>query len=230
MRLLDVGCGPGTITLGLAEVVAPGEVVGLDQRSEVLEQARTTAAQRGVANVRFETGSAYALPFPDASFDAAFAHVILMHLREPARALVEMRRVLRPGGVVGVRDPDFGAVLVYPRTSLREQFDTLRIRVRQHNGGDPFLGRTFRQLLLNAGFARTEAGASEDYAGSLIETRRVAAFQTTLLQGIAGTALSQGWVDQETLNAMQADLALWAERPDAFFTTVQCHAVGWVDA
>src|SRR5207302_57957 len=68
MRLLDIGCGPGSITLGLAEVVAPGEVVGIDLRPEAVEQSRAAAAQRGIANVRFEVGSAYDLPFPDGSF------------------------------------------------------------------------------------------------------------------------------------------------------------------
>jgi ubiquinone/menaquinone biosynthesis C-methylase UbiE len=74
MRLLDVGCGPGSITLGLAAAVAPGEVVGVDPRPEPLEQARAAAARGGVANARFEVGSGYELAFPDGSFDAAFAH------------------------------------------------------------------------------------------------------------------------------------------------------------
>jgi SAM-dependent methyltransferase len=69
-----------------------------------------------VANVRFEVADPYQLPFPDHSFDAAFAHAVLTHLREPVRALVEMRRTLRPGGIVGVSDWDFGAFLVSPVT------------------------------------------------------------------------------------------------------------------
>ena len=229
MRLLDVGCGPGSITLGLAEVVAPGEVVGLDLRPEVVAQARAAAAARGIGNVRFATGSAYALPFPDAAFDAAFAHVVLLHLREPARALAEVRRVLRPGGVVGVRDVDFGARLVFPLTPLREQYNALHSRVQQHHGGDPFLARTQRRLLLDAGFARAEAGGALNSAGSLAETRRSAAYHKALLRGIAPTALAEGWVDQATLEAMLADFEAWAERPDAFSAAVYCHAVGWVD-
>jgi ubiquinone/menaquinone biosynthesis C-methylase UbiE len=101
MRLLDLGCGPGSITLGLAEKVAPGEVVGVDLQPSQVAQAQELSAARGVKNVRFEIADVYRLPFPDASFDAVFAHVVLMHLREPVRALMEMRRVLRPGGIVG---------------------------------------------------------------------------------------------------------------------------------
>jgi SAM-dependent methyltransferase len=227
LRLLDVGCGPGTITLGLAAAVAPGEVVGLDLRPEVVEQARAVAAREGAANVRFEVGSAYALPYPDGSFDAAFAHIVLMHLREPVRALAEIRRVLRPGGVVGVRDVDFGAQLVFPLTPLWEQYLALRDRVRRHNGGHRSLGRAHRSLLLNAGFARAEAGATVESAGVLSETRSNAAFYRAQLPAIARTALAEGWADQATLDAMAAEFDAWAERPDAFYAAVYCHAVGW---
>jgi SAM-dependent methyltransferase len=230
MRLLDVGCGPGSITLGLAEAVAPGEVVGVDLRPEVVEQARAAAAQRGIANVRFEVGSAYDLPFPDASFDAAFAHIVLMHLREPARALAEMRRVLRPGGLVGVRDVDLGARLIYPLTPLLEQLLAMGNRVRRHNGGDIFLGRTHRRLLRDAGFARTEAGATMNCAGTLEGTRHAAAFRRVQLPSMVQTALHEGWVDQATADAMATELDAWAEGPDAFSVETTCHAVGWVGA
>lgn len=177
MRLLDAGCGSGSITLGLAEVVAPGEVVGIDLQATQVEKARGLAVERAAPNVRFEVGDAYRLPFPDHSFDAVFAHAVLMHLREPVRALVEMRRVLRLGGIVGVRDPDYGGDLLSPLTPLLQQWLSLRARVREYHGGDSFVGRHHRRLLLEAGFVRTEARASvERTAGSLEETRLSAAW------------------------------------------------------
>src|SRR6185503_13988946 len=102
MRLLDVGCGPGSITRGLAERVTPGEVVGVDLSADTLEAARRDAAARGLDNLRYEEGSVYALPFPDASFDVAYAHQVLQHLRERDAALREILRVLRPGGLLAV--------------------------------------------------------------------------------------------------------------------------------
>ena len=109
MRLLDAGCGPGTITLGLVAAVAPGEVVGLDLSPAMVTQARALAADRRVANARFEVADLQALPFPDASFDAAFESAVLEHVPDPTRAVAELRRVLRPGGVIGLRDGDLGA-------------------------------------------------------------------------------------------------------------------------
>ncbi|HET9802076.1 MAG TPA: methyltransferase domain-containing protein, partial [Candidatus Acidoferrum sp.] len=160
MRVLDVGCGPGSITLGLAEAVAPGEVVGVDFQPSQVARAQALSAARGVMNTRFEVADVYRLPFPDGSFDAAFANTVLMHLREPVRALVEMRRVLCAGGIAGVRDCDFGGRIHVPATPLLERWYELVVRVRRRNGGDPFLGRHHRRLLLEAGFARNEASVS----------------------------------------------------------------------
>ena len=97
MRLLDVGCGPGSITCGLAERLAPGLVVGVDLSRETLAAARKDASARGLTNLQYEEGSVYQLPFRDASFDVAYAHQVFQHLREPGAALREMLRVVRSG-------------------------------------------------------------------------------------------------------------------------------------
>jgi ubiquinone/menaquinone biosynthesis C-methylase UbiE len=87
MRLLDCGCGIGAITVDLAQQLAPGEVVGIDIAPVQVERSRALAREKGVANARFEVGNVYELSFPDAAFDAAFAHRVLEHLSDPLRAL-----------------------------------------------------------------------------------------------------------------------------------------------
>jgi ubiquinone/menaquinone biosynthesis C-methylase UbiE len=224
MQVLDVGCGPGSITMGLAEVVAPGEAVGIDVQQSLVQRARDLAVERGVTNISFEVGDAYRLPFPDHSFDAVFAHAVLLHLSDTARALTEIRRVLRPGGIAGVREPDHGTILFTPSTPLLEQWLVLINRAHQHTGSDPFVGRHLRRLLLEAGFERAEASSSTSNAGSQEETRRHAAFLKTWSMR---TALAEGWVTQGTVDAMRAEMDAWAERPDAFFAVTFCEAVGW---
>jgi SAM-dependent methyltransferase len=229
MRLLDLGCGPGTISIGFAQVLAPGEVVGVDAQSGQIESARKLARDRNITNATFEVADAHQLPFPDNSFDAAVAHVVLMHLREPVRALTEVRRVLRAGGVVGLRDPDFGSSLRVPMTPLLEEHRNLVHRVLEHNGADPFRARRHRRLLLDAGFVRPESSATAVASGSPAACRANADFMKAQFAGISRTALAQGWVDQPTLDAMAAEIDLWAGQPDAFNATTFCETIGWRD-
>jgi ubiquinone/menaquinone biosynthesis C-methylase UbiE len=104
-HILDVGCGPGTITLGLAERARDGRAVGIDYSSTAVEAAQKAAgAAAAPANVEFRVGNAYALAWEEATFDIVHAHQCLIHLAEPVRALREMRRVCKTSGWVGVRE------------------------------------------------------------------------------------------------------------------------------
>lgn len=109
--VLDAGCGPGTITLGLARTVAPGYVFGVDVEDSQFDQARVEAHREGLS-VEFRQGSVYELPFEAQQFDAVFSHAVLEHLSDPAAAIAEFRRVLKPGGVIGLRAGDLGGLLI----------------------------------------------------------------------------------------------------------------------
>jgi ubiquinone/menaquinone biosynthesis C-methylase UbiE len=112
MRLLDAGCGPGSITIGLAEAVADCEAIGIDVSEEAIEAARATASSLGRDNLRFAVADIGALPFEDESFDGVFCHAVFQHLRDRLEGLRELRRVMRPGGVIGVADADLDGSLM----------------------------------------------------------------------------------------------------------------------
>jgi len=230
MRLLDGGCGPGAITLGLAEVLAPGEVVGVDLQPQVVAQARTLAAERGVTNVHFEVADLSHLPFPVASVDAVFCNAVLQYLQEPVAAVREFRRVLRPGGVAGIAAMDSGSVIHGPATPLLEELQALSRRALVHHGGNPFIGRDLRRLLVEAGFDRASATATLEHFGTSDETRRYVAALRAFFTGSSRTAVEQGWADETTVAAILAELQAWGERPDAFAARSRCEAIGWVDA
>ena len=141
MHVLDCGCGPGSITIGLAAVVTPGEVVGLDIEPLQLDLARTQAVQRGCTNVRFEVGNVLHLPYPEATFDAVFGHTILMQFQDPLPVVAEVCRVVKPGGVVGFREPACGGNLYEPPEGAYQQYFALFMRVLQYNGSNPPFGR-----------------------------------------------------------------------------------------
>jgi SAM-dependent methyltransferase len=121
MTLLDCGCGPGTITVGLAKAVVPGRVVGIDLEESQFETAQQIARERGATNIEWKAASIYQLPFPDNSFDVVFSHALFEHLGEPEAALQEISRVLRPDGLVALSSPDWSGNLMAPRDPEAEK-------------------------------------------------------------------------------------------------------------
>ncbi len=152
MQILDIGCGPGTITADLAALVPDGQVTGLEHAPAVLEQARATADARGVDNVRFAVGDVHALDYPDNSFCVTHAHQVLQHVGDPVQALREMRRVTKPGGIVAVRDADYSAMTWYPEVEGMADWQQLYLRVARANGGEPDAGRRLHAWARQAGF------------------------------------------------------------------------------
>lgn len=228
MKLLDCGCGPGALSVDLAQVVAPGDVVGIDIEESQFELARQRAAERGVGNVMFQRASLYELPFPNASFDAVFAHAVLYHLREPVRALAEIRRVLKHGGVVGVRDADSGGDFWHPVNPDLERTLALSADVMRHHGGNPCFGRLQRAALREAGFGSILVSASYDYYGNDGQAPRFADYWADhFLVEHRALVLKEGWTPADELDAMRAAVREWGRHSDAFFARCRCEAVGF---
>lgn len=231
MAVLDCGCGPGSITVGLAEIVAPGQVIGLDIEPRQLETARRLAQQRGLSNLRFEQGSVYELPFPDASFDVAVAHFVLEHVSDPLRALREIRRVLRPGGVAAIKDPYYPAFTFRPQTDELRRFGELAEKVRKHNGASDTYAVDLRAYLLEAGFERTEATAA---LGNMAGGAQSAWILQMMLQNqvrepaFRDTVLEQGWATAAELDTISAAAPELVERADLFGFVLFVSALGWV--
>ena len=231
MRVLDCGCGPGAMTVDLAAAVAPGEVVGLDLEADQFAVGRTLASERGLANVRFEQGSVYQLPFGDASFDAVFAHAVLYHLADPVAALREIHRVLRPGGVVGVRDTDVGGDFYAPQDPLIDRAWELLDRLVRHNGGNPRFGRTQRAGLREAGFGEIAATASFDAFGTPEAARAWGDFWADYLVRQQGSLIvGEGWATPADLARIEEAFLAWGGHPDAFAVRARCEAIGRKDA
>jgi ubiquinone/menaquinone biosynthesis C-methylase UbiE len=230
MSLLDCGCGIGTITLDLAELVAPGQVIGVDMDNAQLEIARASAQQRGLTNVTFEQGNVYELRFAATTFDIVNAHTLLYHLSDQLRAIQEMRRVLKPGGLIAITDDHFDTVTLAPSNPLNGRILEIWKNVVLFNGGNPTYSPNLRAHLRQAGFTRTAgfATAAEHY-GTPAETRRMA----SVIRGqfsdpaLATLAISQGWTTQAELNAISAWLNEWGSHPDAFMAIMYCGALGW---
>jgi ubiquinone/menaquinone biosynthesis C-methylase UbiE len=227
MSLLDCGCGPGAITIGLAEFVAPGQVVGVDIAANQIDLAREDALTRGISNIRFEVGNIYELHFPDHSFDAAFAHTVLQHLSDPVKVLKEIYRVLKPDGVVGLREEDTGGIVFAPSNDALDQSWELYIKTWRYNGGDPYFARRHRAVLREAGFARIKASATCEHYGTPEATRSFGESMAPYMASSLETAVRLGWVDAASVERMSAAWRAWGNHPDAFLAILRCEAIGW---
>ena len=152
MRILDIGCGPGSISCGLAQLVPQGSVLGIDISPAVLEQANATAANKELHNISFQTGNVLdGLPFPDHAFDVVFTHQCLVHLSDPVKAMREMKRLCRVGGIVASREGDVH--IWYPRSDVLEGFLDLAGEIMRRAGvHEPAAGRHLHVWARQAGF------------------------------------------------------------------------------
>ena len=228
MTLLDCGCGHGTITTGLAEVVAPGRVVGIDMEEERIVAAKKHAAERGVNNVDFKVASVYQLPFPDDFFDGAFEHSVLTHLKDPLLAGQEIRRVLKQRGVFGARDSTFSSIYANFNPVLEHSVELLHSWYA-HRGTDLQFAKSLRGLLGRSGFCRVEASASCDSFGTPVAVKRWAEVIVGILQqaDFVKFVIESGWADRETLDRIKVAWKVWGEHPDSFHAEIKCEAVGW---
>jgi ubiquinone/menaquinone biosynthesis C-methylase UbiE len=219
MSLLDIGCGPGTITTDLARLVAPGQVIGLDASADVVTQAESHAAASGLTNLRFEVGNLFSLAYDDARFDVVHAHQVLQHLVDPVAALDELGRVLRPGGTLAVRDGDYGGFRWAPDDARLNRWLELYLAVTAHNGHNALIAPALLRLAHDAGFEQVTVSStnwtfadpeSRAWWGGLWADRiRYSRF--------AEQAIAYGLSDPEELAALSQAFLDWAASPDSVF-------------
>jgi ubiquinone/menaquinone biosynthesis C-methylase UbiE len=156
--VLDVGCGPGNLTSGIAELVQPGSVIGVDIACDVIEMAK---AEFTSSSISFEVADVYSLNFPDEVFDVVHAHQVLQHLGNPIAALHEMKRVVKTGGLVAVRDSDYGDMAWSPDDALLGRWLDLYQQIARRNGAEPNAGRYLGDWVRSVGFDEVHVSISE---------------------------------------------------------------------
>lgn len=217
--LLDVGCGPGTITADLAARVAPGQVTALDSSAEAIGLARATAARAGADNIDFRVCDVHDLDLPADSFDVVHAHQVLQHVADPVQALSQMRRVARPGGVVAACDSDYSGMYWYPRVPELDEWMRLYQRMARRNGGEPDAGRRMVHWARAAGFTQITYTA-EVWSHSDQERRtwwgRMWA-ERILASDLGRQAVAEKEATRADLERISAGWRAWSECPDGVF-------------
>lgn len=222
MSLLDVGCGPGTITADLARLVAPGRVVAIDTAEGIVAQAAELMAAQGLDNVVCEVGDVYDLGYDEGTFDVVHAHQVVQHVADPVGALAAMRRVCRTGGLVAVRDSDYAAFTFYPDVPGLADWSDLYHRLARANGGEPDAGRRLLSWARAAGFTEITPSAStwcfatpDDRAWwSGLWAERV----TT--SAMADQAIGHGLATRADLDRLAAAWRTWGADPGGWFAVL----------
>ena len=214
LRLLDVGCGPGTITADLAQRLGASRVCGIDASADIVDDAR-----REYPDIEFTVGDVNHLPFDDASWDIVHAHQLLQHVSDPVAALKEMRRVVRPGGIVAARDSDYATFTWHPHDDRLTRWLALYQEIALANGGEPNAGRRLFSWAQAAGFSEVQPSASawcfatpEDrtWWGGLWADRITSS-------AIAQQALREHRASAEELASIADAWRTWAAAPDGWF-------------
>jgi SAM-dependent methyltransferase len=225
--LLDVGCGPGTITVDLARLVAPGRVVGVDSSAEVVAEAQADAAGAALPSLSFETGTVFDLRFAEGTFDVVHAHQVLQHVGDPVAALVEMRRVCRPGGIVAARDSDYPGFRYFPEDPELDRAIAAYGALTRHNGAHWDAGRRLLSWAHAAGFTAVAPTASvwcfatpadREWWGGLWADR--------FLHSSMGEQLrSAGLASAADLASFASAWRRWAASPDGWFVALHGEVV-----
>ncbi len=220
MTILDVGCGPGTITTDLARLVAPGRVTALEITEEALELSREESNTQSVHTIDFTVGDVQRLHFVDNAFDVVHAHQVLQHVPDPVQALREMRRVCKPGGIVAARDSDYAAFTWWPPLPVLDEWLALYRGLARANGGEPDAGRRLLSWAQEAGFASVAATSStwcfatpadRSWWGSMWAARITDS-------AIAKQAVDSGAIDAAGLRRISQGWLQWAAAEDGWLS------------
>ena len=217
LRLLDLGCGPGTISVGLAKAVDPGELHGVDMEESQIDLARAVATSQGRDNAIFHVGDVIDLPFDDGFFDVVHYHNVLMHIPDTSTVLAEAKRVLKPGGLIACREmicdssftqPDFGVI--------RQSWDMFE-DLLSADDGHPQMGKELKAHLVEAGFAHIQVTGSWDVFSTPADIEFIYGFanQWFLAPAITEAAIKYGASTPELVDRIRDAYARWKDHPGA---------------
>lgn len=217
LRVLDLGCGPGFISLWLAEAVAPGELYGIDMEPSQIEMARQFALENGYDNVSFHVADVADLPFEDGYFDVACFQDVLAYVPDTDAALAEVMRVLKPGGVVGCREIITDSCFVQPELGVMKRGFEVFADLLAADDGHPQMGKNLKMRLHESGFEDIRTSASFNFYDT---TEEIEVFYDMVTRwflsvDIAEAAKKYGAVTDRLLADMGMAVERWKGRREA---------------
>ncbi|KAL4799297.1 S-adenosyl-L-methionine-dependent methyltransferase [Aspergillus venezuelensis] len=228
-RILDIGCGPGSITVDFASLASSGHGTGIEYSADPLEEARALADARGVKNVTFQVGDIHSLDFEDDTFDIVHVHQVLQHISDPVKALSEMRRVVKKGGIVAARESD--SFSWYPANKGLELWLSLTTTIASAKGGNPHPGKKMHVWAKEAGF---EMGNIQRSTGSWCfsspEEREYwgeGMARRMEDSGLAEQCLDGGFANKQELEGIAKGWREWVRDEEGWFAVLHGQMLCW---
>ena len=229
LRVLDFGCGPGSVSVGLAKAIEPGELHGIDMEQSQIDLARSIAEAGGHHNAIFQVADVIDLPFEDDSFDVVHGHAVLVHVPDTQAALAEVKRVLKPGGIISCREAVFDSSFFAPDFEILDRaWDTFSLLVTADDG-HPNLGRDLKRHILEAGFENISMGASF----GLYNTPEEVAFFYGVVEGwfltpeVIEAATAYGVATQRQFDSLRRAFTRWIGHPAAIGAIAHVESIAY---
>ena len=228
-EILDIGCGPGSITVDFAHIASQGHVVGIEYVPDPLDQARALASSQGITNIEFAVGDIHSLEYGDNTFDIVHVHQVLQHIADPVKALKEMRRVAKPGGIVAARES--AAMTWYPDNEGIAKWLELTTRMGKEKGGNPHPGRLIHGWAEKAGFDKAKIRKSAGtWCFSSPEDRRYwggSMCERAMSSGFAKMAVGEGFATEAELESISTGWKEFVEAEDGWFGLMHGEILCW---
>ena len=228
MRLLDFGCGPGNISVGLASAVNPGELHGIDMEESQIDLARSAARAGGHDNATFHVGDVTELPFEDGSFDVAHCHAVLMHVPDTEKVLAEVMRVLRPGGIICSREVIVESSFLEPSSEHTLAAWSTFTGLLTANGGHPQMGKELKGRFIAAGFTDIRSSGSFEFFGAPEDVAFFHAFVADWFYSpqVMEVVTKYGLATQQQLDEWRSDHDRWRDEAGAVGALAFGEAIG----
>ena len=218
MKLLDVGSGPGNLSIGFAKQLTRGQVYGVDIAASQVELATQKCQEAQINNCQFQLGSIECLPFEDETFDAVWCSNILLNFNKHTQIRDELKRVLKPKGVIGLLEQHADGYLIYPKDSAIDMFFQVLTYSVTFNGGDPNVGKLLPHLFSQNGFDIIEV----DNCSKIINTLEERLKQANLFAGLweetafPDLAVKQKWITEQQRKTLANQIRAEANHKDNF--------------
>ena len=229
--LLDVGCGPGTITVGFTEHLPSGSVTGIDISDTLISQISSTFPPSKYPKLKFEVGNVLdGLKYDDETFDVVYTHQTILHIPDPVKAMKEARRVLKPGGMLAMRESDHPDW--YPDCpGMKKSMDALHKMVISTGAPGFGGGRKIHAWARQAGFERSKMHLTGSASMRNGEQERRADVERQIAKlrgkGVGDKFKELGILNEEEIEEIVKDLERWRDDVDGWSVVWECEVVAY---